>query len=288
MKITVPGYGPLPLPEGAFAIPFYYYWRHMHENSLDAFISQMLQEPRFRSDFIYRKAQLLRLQDSIIALPADPSLVALINARIMAQGGSSNYRFRSSTNSEDIKGFNGAGLYDSYTAVPGDPLKTIEKAIKRVWASLWNLAAFEEREYFKIDQSTVAMAVLVHRSFPDEAANGVVITENLYNPYNPGFTINVQVGEISVTNPEGGYTPDQIIRYTFDDITEYIGHSNVPGMQGRTVLTDPEIQELSDYCKAIHNHYCRLNLECLPLDIEFKVDWVNGVRKIYIKQARLY
>jgi phosphoenolpyruvate synthase/pyruvate phosphate dikinase len=148
--------------------------------------------------------------------------------------------------------------------------------------------AFEEREYFKIDQTSVAMAVLVHRSFPNEAANGVVITENLYNPYNPGFIINAQNGEISITNPEGDYIPDQIIRYTFADITEYITHSNAPGMQGKTVLTGNEIDELADYCMAIRNHYCNLNGACQAIDVEFKVDWINGGRKIYIKQARLY
>jgi len=288
MKISVPGYGPLPLPEGAFAIPFYYYWHHMHTYSLDAFVRQMLNEPRFRTDFQYRKSQLLRLQDSIKDCPIDPALVTLVNAKISEYGGLTLIRFRSSTNSEDIKGFNGAGLYDSYTGITGDPEKSIESAIKKVWASLWNLPAFEEREYFKIDQQSVAMAVLVHRSFPGEAANGVVITENLYNQYNPGFTINVQIGEISITNPEGGYTPDQIIRYTFDDIIEYINHSNVPGMQGRTVLSDNEIRELADYCLAIHNYYCRLFSECLPIDIEFKVDLINRERKIYIKQARIY
>ena len=171
---------------------------------------------------------------------------------------------------------------------PGIREKSIEDAIKKVWASLWNLPAFEEREYFKIDQHSIAMAVLVHRSFPDEAANGVLITKNLYNPYNPAFTINAQYGEISITNPEGGYIPDQIIRYTFDDITEYINHSNVPGMEGNTVLTDNEIRELEAYCKAIQNHFCALYHECLPLDIEFKVDRVNGVRKVFIKQARIY
>jgi hypothetical protein len=288
MKINVPGYGKLPLPEGAFAIPFYYYWQHMRDHSLDTFINRMLDESRFQTDFQYRKTQLIRLQDSIIALPIEPALLALVNARISEQEGYANIRFRSSTNSEDIKGFNGAGLYDSYTGIPGDPEKTIGRAIKRVWASLWNEAAFEEREYFKIDQTSVAMAVLVHRSFPNEAANGVVITENLYNQYNPGFIINVQAGEISITNPEGNYIPDQIIRYTFDDITEYITHSNAPGMQDITVLSEEEITELADYCMAIRNHYCNLNAACQTLDIEFKVDWINGERKIYIKQARLY
>ncbi|HLO60206.1 MAG TPA: PEP/pyruvate-binding domain-containing protein [Bacteroidales bacterium] len=288
MNVGVTPYGSISLPEGAFAIPFYYYWQHMRTHSLDKLMREMLSESRFHTDFQYRKSQLIRLQDSIKSCPLDPDLLALVIAKINQTGGFTNIRFRSSTNSEDVKGFNGAGLYDSYTGIPGDPDKTIEKAIKKVWASLWNLQAFEEREYFKIDHQTVAMAVLVHRSFPDEAANGVVITTNLYNIYNPGFTINVQAGEISITNPEGGYIPDQIIRYTFEDVIEYINHSNAPGMEGKTVLSNAEIEELTAWCQAINDHYCRLYSECQPLDIEFKVDIVNGRRKLYIKQARIY
>ncbi len=204
MKVYVTGYGPLPLPENAFAIPFFYYWQHMHTHKLDVLVKKMLQESMFYSDFQYRKLQLENLQDSIRKYPVDPGLLALVNAKINESGGFSNIRFRSSTNSEDIKGFNGAGLYDSFTGIPGDPQKTVENAIRKVWASLWNLPAFEEREYFKINQLSVSMAVLVHRSFPEEAANGVVITKNLYNIYNPGFTINAQEGELSITNPEGG------------------------------------------------------------------------------------
>lgn len=288
MKINVAGYGTLPLPENAFAIPFYYYWQHMHTHELDVLVRKTLQEPLFHSDFQYRKLQLEKLQDSIRKYPVNEELLALVNAKINESGSFSNIRFRSSTNSEDIKGFNGAGLYDSYTGIPGDPQKTIENAIRKVWASLWNLSAYEEREYFKINQLSVSMAVLVHRSFPDEAANGVLITKNLYNIYNPGFTINAQEGELSITNPEGGYTPDQIILYTFEDIIEYINHSTAPGMENRTVLSETEVFELGAYCKAIQNHYCTLYNECLPLDIEFKVDRIDGVRKLYIKQARLY
>jgi pyruvate,water dikinase len=288
MKVNVNGYGALPLPESAFAIPFYYYWQHMHVHKLDIHIRNMLKDPLFHSDFQYRKLQLEKLQDSIRKYPVDPGLLTLVNEKINESGSFSNIRFRSSTNSEDIKGFNGAGLYDSFTGIPGDPRKTMENAIRKVWASLWNLSAYEEREYFKINQLSVSMAVLVHRSFPDEAANGVVITKNLYNILNPGFTINAQEGEISITNPEGDYSPDQIILYTFEDIIEYINHSTVPGMENRTVLSEAEVFKLGAYCKAIQNHYCNLYGECLPLDIEFKIDWVNGSRKLYIKQARLY
>jgi pyruvate, water dikinase len=290
-KVEVSGYGPLPLPEGAFAIPVYYYWQHLRKYGLHDFINRMLKDNRFITDAQFRQNQLKILQDSIKHCPVDPGLLQLVNEKVAPLKNFKNIRFRSSTNSEDITGFNGAGLYDSYTGIIGDPDKTIEKAIRKTWASVWNFAAFEERDYFKIDHKTVAMAVLVHRSFPAEAANGVVITKNMYNPYNPAITINVQVGDISVVKPTENHLPDQIICYTFseaDGVIEYVNHSNVPGMEGQTVMTDEEIKTLKDYCMAIHYHYCRLNAECKPMDIEFKVDLVDGQRKIYIKQARPY
>lgn len=290
-KITVTGYGKLPLPEGAFAIPVYYYWQHLKKYGLHTFIDKMLKDTVFMTNAAFRENQLAILRDSIKHSPIDTALLRLVNEHLAPLKDFKNIRFRSSTNSEDISGFNGAGLYDSYTAIIGDSDKTIEKAIRKTWASLWNFAAFEERDYFKIDHQSVAMAVLVHRSFPSEAANGVAITKNLYNPNNPAITINVQIGEISVVKPTENYLPDQIIFYTYpdtSDIIEYINHSNVPGMEGKTVMTSGELKVLKDFCMAIYYHYCILYVECNPIDIEFKVDIVDGERKIYIKQARLY
>ena len=288
-KINVSGYGPLVLPEGYFAIPFYYYWQHIKKYGLDKYIDQMLQDDSFWSDVNVRQQKLDYLRESIKYWPVDSSLLSIVNQKLSTVSGYDKFRFRSSTNAEDIAGFNGAGLYDSYTGSPTDPDKPIEKAIKKTWASLWNFRAFEEREYFKIDHKSVAMGILINRSFSAEEANGVVITENIFNKNFPAFTINVQVGEVSIVKPTDDYLPDQIIYYTaIDNTFEYVSHSNVPGMEGKTVLTNNELKVLKDYCMAIHYHYCVLNMECHPMDIEFKVDMVAGKRTIYIKQARRY
>lgn len=289
-KVTVSETQKLPLPENYFAIPFYYYWQHMKQNGLDVFVKDMLSDPQFVADVNFRKQKLDDLRSAIKKAPLDGAFLQMVRERLLKADGFVSFRFRSSTNAEDVEGFNGAGLYESYTGSLTDPDKPIDKAIKKVWASLWDFAAFEERDYFKIDHSTIAMGVLVHRNYPAEAANGVAITENIYNSYMPAVTINVQVGEISVVNPDENYLPDQVLYYTRSNANtfEYISHTTVPGMEGKTVMTEAELKELKDYCMAIHNHYCRINLECNPMDIEFKVDVVNGQRKIYIKQARLY
>jgi hypothetical protein len=43
---------------------------------------------------------------------------------------------------------------------------------------LWRFGAYEEREFFQINQARVAMAVLVNRASSNESANGVAFTGN--------------------------------------------------------------------------------------------------------------
>ena len=91
-------------------------------------------------------------------------------------------------------------VYTSKSAQPGDPYRKVEDAIREVWSSIWYLRAFEEREYRSIPHQSVGMAILVHRAFPDEEANGVALTANPFDTsgLEPAFYINVQKGEASV------------------------------------------------------------------------------------------
>jgi len=288
----------VPLPEGGFAIPFSYYAQHLKKNKIDTIIKTILADSLFKTNIEYRKTKLQYIQELIKSAPLDSDLVKLVKDKISSNGYTfTYYRFRSSTNTEDIEDFNGAGLYDSYSGSLTDPDKTIEKAIKKVYASLWNYGAFEEREYYKINQLSVEMGILVHRSFTDEVANGVAITSIIYDRPDlqyPGITINTQYGETSITNPDGIYNPEQIICYTFSIdpnnkyIIEYLSKSDVPGKENSTVLTAEEISLLTDICLDIQYHFMLKTNHNVVMDIEFKIDIINGQRKLYIKQARTY
>jgi pyruvate,water dikinase len=297
LKINQPS---IPTPENPFAIPFYYYHQHLKTNGIDTLIERILSEERFQSDIAYRKEQLVYIQDVIRSASIDPQLVNEVRFGINDFLDFEAYRFRSSTNAEDLEFFSGAGLYDSYSAKKDHETKTIENAIRKVWASLWNYRAYEEREYFKINHLSCAMGILVHRSFPDEDANGVLITKNLYGQ-NPGFIINVQYGEESIVFPRPGILHDLIILFTWSIVhgeefmIEYLTFSNVPELNGNTVMTDDEIEELGRYAKVIKRHYyynlphsCDCIYDDFGVDIEFKVDSEVSPRKIYVKQARLY
>lgn len=290
---------PIPLPEGSFAIPFYFYYQHLRENNLAGLVDSILGSALMKDEPQRLHARLKQLRDAIKEAPVNKALLAAILDRIKKNGQSfEHYRFRSSTNAEDVKGFNGAGLYDSKTGSLTDPSKPVEKAIKAVWASLWDERAFSERQYFRIDQRTVAMGILVHRAFGEELSNGVAVTRHLYRKNYPAYTFNAQVGEISVVTPPDSVSCDEGIiglgRATGSHkiTVEYIGRSNLS--KEKTVLTDAQVEELSKYLTAIKEHfYYRVEkaagrdetgLMNYGMDVEFKIDAFTG--KLYIKQAR--
>ena len=257
LKIQHPN---IPTPENSFAIPFYYYQQHLQNNAIQTFINQLLNESEFKQNQEYREEKLKELQQKIIDAPLNQELLQLVENKINNFGEFESFRFRSSTNAEDLEFFSGAGLYDSFSAQKNSETKTIENALKKVWASLWNFRAFEEREYYKINHLSAAMGILVHRSFPNEDANGVVITKNLYN-INPGFVVNAQFKEFSIVYPEPGILHDQIILYAYslqanqNFTIEYLSHSNIPELKGKTVLSEKELMELGDYCMQIKRYF---------------------------------
>ncbi|MCC6461624.1 MAG: hypothetical protein IT260_14210 [Saprospiraceae bacterium] len=299
-KIKLPDHSKIPLPEGAFAIPFFYYQQHIRQHGLQPHIDALLRHDSIAHNRTLLHEHLKALRDSISAKPLDSRLLQLVNAKLKAcPGGYTEFRFRSSTNAEDIPGFTGAGLYASKTGSLVRPDKSIEKAIKKVWASLWSPRAFEERLYAHIDQSNLAMGILVHRAFGTEEANGVAITRNLYRSGYPACTVNIQKGEDSVVLPENEATPEQfLLKYAGaltggDDIAvDYISHSSLNNFE--PLLRPEEIQVLADYLYAIKKHFYYAsghvvlgpNFFDFAMDVEFKLD--KGSRKIYVKQARPY
>jgi len=140
-------------------------------------------------------------------------------------------RFRSSTNVEDSDRFIGAGLYDSYSGCLRDDLddddegpshcdpteeneRGVFRAMRKVFASFYNLNAYLERLRRGVDEDQVGMAILVHHSFPDdtEAANGVITGR--FQPSGTNFflfsEIVTQLGANSVTNPDGKSIPELV------------------------------------------------------------------------------
>lgn len=277
----------------ALAVPVVFYRDFLAAHGFDARIAAMLADPGFRGDGNVRRAMLDALRADMIAAPLDPAALAAVEDAITAAFPATRMKLRSSTNAEDLAHHTGAGLYESASAQPGDPARPVDRALKTVWASVWNVRAFEERDYAGIDHLGVAMAVLVTPSFPDEDANGVAITANIYDPAaggEDGFFVNAQLGEASVVQPSPGVTADSLLYYHFhvgQPATYYTRSNLVP--PGTSVLTRTQLFDLGQALAAIRDGFDDVydpppGHGYLPMDVEWKLD--DGV--IWIKQARPY
>lgn len=286
--------GDVPMPKG-FAVPIYYYRQFMATNGFDTRVMSMLADPAFQNDPATRDAMLAALRADMQAAPLDATFLATLTAKLMAEYPSTRMRFRSSTNAEDLDGFTGAGLYTSASGDLNDPTAPIEDAIRKVWASVWFFKAFEERSYRSIDHLAVGMALLVHRSYPDEEATGVAVTNNPFDQsgLSPAFYINAQVGDNSVVLPPVGVTTDQVLLYWDQpgQPTSYLAHSNLI-TPGTNVLTRSQLLELGTALSRIHEFFRSSygdGVTWYAMDIEWKLDGADGEEpRISIKQARPY
>lgn len=277
------------VPDG-FAIPFSYYDEFMRENDFYEMIASKINQPEFK-DAIKRKKTLKKIRKKIKKAALSTKMQNSLEAMHKSFPAGTTPRCRSSANNEDMLGFTGAGLYDSYTHRQDEG--HIEKSIKQVWASLWNLRAFDEREFYRIDHMTAAMGVLVHPNFDDEQVNGVALTRNLYFPTFEGYYINAQVGENLVTNPEDNISAEEVLVMRDANINNtlryekiYIRRSSLVD-DGGVVISHGNLLLLASQLQSIQEHfknaYNKQDDDNFAMDVEFKIDRAG---KLVIKQAR--
>lgn len=284
---------PLPLfvPPQAFAVPFAHYADHFTASGAEALLAALEQDPQFRADPATHADGLAQVRDLILKHPVDADLVKELKSTLTDRFGRLKVRFRSSSNTEDLSTFNGAGLHTSTSADIAGSSSTVEDALRTVWASLWNTRAYDEREFGHVDQSRAAMGVLVHEAWKEQA-QGVAISRNaLHATRDSQYYINAQIGEASVTNPAPGVTSDEIV-YTPPPRTpkaDYQARSSLS--RGRDVLSFAEIHNLGCALESIHLHFRPLldpnSMNRLyAMQIEWKL--IGPERRLLVKQARPY
>jgi hypothetical protein len=175
------------------------------------------------------------------------TILSILQEPLYGFDSSRNLRFRSSTNVEDGREFTGAGLYGSYSGCLADDLdadaggpcrcdpnrakeRGVFTAIRKVFASFYNENAYLERLRQNVDETQVGMALLVHHSFPDESelANGVAVVRR-DSQWSWDMTFVTQAGAVSVTNPEDGSVPEEVVvtMYSFGQYAQRIRQSNL-------------------------------------------------------------
>jgi hypothetical protein len=278
------------VPAG-FGVPFFYYQQHLASNGLDKQVKALLVDPKIKTDPEYRKQQLEALREAIKKAPITTESLDAIYKRVRLKLGGRGVFVRSSTNAEDLPGFNGAGLYDTVPNVVGK--QAIGDALKVVWASVWTLRAFDEREAFGIDHRTVYGGVLIQIGVNATAA-GVLVTKNLYDTSDDhSFTINAKFG-LGMRVVEGQKVPEQIIFDPTNDGTKIISRADDPVMLkfddkggiveipvppgAGVILTEPRAKALATQVRA----FMPVFTHGQPLDVE----WVLEGERVWIVQAR--
>ncbi len=278
------------VPAG-FSIPFAYYDDFVRQNGLDKPIAALSSDPKLRDNARLRKAALADLRAAFAAGKLDAALLTQITKRRSEVIGSGSVFARSSTNSEDLPGFNGAGLYTSVPNVTDN--ESLSAAIKTVWGSVWNDAAFEAREAAGIDHRSVMASVLIQRGM-DATTSGVMITENPFEPAELGaIFINAKRG-LGIRVVEGRKVAEQLLyrsdpestqlltRSADDTMLSFDANGGVREVQieaGRLVLTDEKARRLARAGQEIEDYFGGKAQD---------IEWLFIDKALYIVQSRPY
>ncbi len=233
-------------------------------------------EPAFTTDGALRRERLAALQRAMQEASCDAELVTAVGALLVQTFGSAEVtvRFRSSSNAEDGAFFNGAGLYDSYSGCLADDLDDDElgpsrcdpherqergvcRALRKVWASLYNPKAYDERAFYGIDPSRAAMGVLVNERSEAELANMVVFSGNPSSARDDRYLVNAQIDELPVVSPAPGVWPEQSLLTLqggqVSRIERVSGSSELPA--SAVVLSDEQLKQLGAELARLAERY---------------------------------
>ncbi|MCA8952263.1 MAG: hypothetical protein KDE27_22320 [Planctomycetes bacterium] len=280
---------PAGLVPAGYAVPFAGYDAFMRHNGLFDRARTMIADPEFRRDAERRERDLTAFRAAICAAEMPSEFAAELAELQSAFPSGTRIRCRSSTNNEDLPGFSGAGLYDSFTHKPSEG--HLAHTIQQVYASLWNFRAFEEREFHRVDHFATMMAVLVHENFRGELANGVAVSDDIVyrDATDPRrrYYVNVQVGEDLVTNPEGASLPEELVLDPRDARLDQVVRRSNRTEEGTAILTAAQAEQLRADLRRIHSGFRKLYGKSLrdrfAIEIEFKI---TAAGKLAIKQAR--
>ncbi len=285
MQARLPG---IIVPDG-FTIPFFYYDQFIRENKIDDAIYELMNDQKFVHDPAFRRARLIELREKIQTGRINEQLRASVLRVAHAKYAGKGLFARSSSNSEDLPNFSGAGLHSSVPNVRGD--ESLMKAIKSVWASLWNFEAYEARERAGIDHAKVYMAVLIQEGINADSA-GVMITTDPYDLENKGSIYISAKRGLGIKVVEGKKIAEQIIfrpkanavqvltrsaedsLLTFD---EEGGVKEVPITGERAVLTDTMVRRLVKAAQDIKRVFAGKDQD---------IEWIYLRGQIYIVQSR--
>lgn len=244
----------------------------------------------------------------IVDTPIPPRLqkeISVAYDKMLRDAGGSeiSVAVRSSATAEDLADASFAGQQETFLNIHG--LDNLLKAVKDVFASLYNDRAISYRVHKGFIHSDVALSVGVQRMVrSDIGAAGVMFTLDTESGFDEVVFITASYG-LGETVVQGAVNPDEFYVYkrtlaqgkpailrrnlgsklikmqfaTGKDTGHPVETLDVEEVErGKFSITDAEVEELARHAVVIERHYQR------PMDIEWGKDGLDG--KLYILQAR--
>ena len=276
---------------GGFLVTTDAYKKFIEDNDLKSKIIEFA-KPELRDGYPNFELSSKKINETIQNAKIDANITDQIRAAYQQLDQANlSVAVRSSANAEDLPDFSFAGQQETFLNVSGED--EVVSAVKKCWSSLWTSQAISYRHQNGIDQSSVAMGVVVQIMIPSEVS-GILFTANPTNGERSEMIINSSFG-LGEAVVGGQVTPDTFIvdRETLSSKETVLGpkeHQIVyDGDQGikleKVSESDQAISSLSD---SMLSELCEAALkieglyEGTPQDIEWA--FCNG--KLHLLQSR--
>ena len=277
----------LPVPPG-FCVTATVFREHIQRNNLIDRIKSAANELA-KTNPEAKAAVLSTLRQVIVEAPLSETTRLTIENHYLTLG-AKHVAVRSSGTAEDLPDHSFAGQYDTYLGITD--LKGCFEAIKKCWASLWTLRAYEYRENNDFDHLTINMAVIV-QSLIDADVSGVIFTADPVTGRRGSIVIESCYG-LGETLVSGKVTPDRFVvnKRNIKLLSQTISEKNIERtldhnglvkektipMERSTVccLDKKQVKRLAKFARKIETDFGR------PQDIE----WAICKKKIFLLQSR--
>jgi pyruvate,water dikinase len=247
------------------------------------------------------------IREAVMKAPFPAALEKEIRSaydKLLAESGAEiSVAVRSSATAEDLPDASFAGQQETFLNVQG--IENVLKAIKEVFASLYNDRAIAYRVHQNFVHSAVALSAGVQRMVrSDKGASGVMFTMDTESGFREAVFITASYG-LGEAVVQGAVNPDEFYAYkpnlkagrpavlkrglgekakkmvytadrSHGKTVEFVPVS--PEERGKFCLTDADVETLGRQALIIEQHYGRL------MDIEWGKDGIDG--QLYILQAR--
>lgn len=276
------------VPDG-FCIPFAYYQAMMDRLGINA--ATLIQiETQSGGDNCKRRTALLTLQKKITDAEIPSEWKHRWAEQWRSQLNSKGVFVRSSSNSEDLPNFSGAGLYTTVPNVTDE--NALVEAVKQSWASVFNYSTYEARRIAGLPHDSVKMSVFVQQSINADLS-GVLVTINPYDTAQKNSSYIAAKRGLGIRVVEGKRVAEQVVYNRRNDSVQRLSSSNettalqldknggvreVPVTSGN-VMNQEQIRRLDQTGQRIKQLFA---------NGEQDIEWAFDKGKLVILQARPY